>query len=112
MMKVNIKTLRQVAVVEIVGELDGKTAPEAQERVLPLVQPGCKIILDMTKVPYMSSAGLRLFLLLNRQVSSNKGRIALIGLSEEIRDTMDMTGFLNYFTIYETFDAGLDALAQ
>ena len=111
-MEVYIKTVRQVAVVEIVGELDGKTAPEAQERVLPLVQPGCKIILDMTKVPYMSSAGLRLFLLLNRKISSHNGRIALIGLSEEIRDTMDMTGFLNYFTTFDTLNAGLDALAQ
>ena len=111
-MEVYVKTVRQVAVVEIVGELDGKTAPEAQERVLPLVQPGCKIILDMTKVSYMSSAGLRLFLLLNRKISSNNGRIALIGLSEEIRDTMDMTGFLNYFTTFDTLNAGLDALAQ
>jgi anti-sigma B factor antagonist len=111
-MEIDIKTVRQVAVVEIAGELDGRTAPEAQERVLPLVQPGCKIILDMRKVPYMSSAGLRLFLLLNRKISSDNGHIALIGLSEEIRDTMDMTGFLNYFTTYETLDAALDTLAQ
>jgi len=111
-MEVYIKTVRQVAVVEITGELDGKTAPEAQERILPLVQPGCKILLDMTKVSYMSSAGLRLFLLLNRQISNHTGRIALIGLSEEIRDTMDMIGFLNYFTTFDTLNAGLDALAQ
>jgi anti-sigma B factor antagonist len=111
-MEVYIKTVRQVAVVEITGELDGKTAPEAQERILPLVQPGCKIVLDMTKVSYMSSAGLRLFLLLNRKISSHNGRIALIGISEEIRDTMDMTGFLSYFTTFETLNAGLDALAQ
>ena len=60
---------------------------------------------------YMSSAGLRMFLLLNRTISDHHGGIALVGLSEEIRDTMDMTGFLKYFTTCETLKAGLEALA-
>jgi anti-sigma B factor antagonist len=110
-MGINIRTVQRLAVVEVAGKLDANTAPETEAQVLPLVKPGCKIILDMTQVDYMSSAGLRMFLLLNRSISSNKGRIALVGLSEEIRDTMEMTGFLKYFTTYETLNAGLEALA-
>jgi anti-sigma B factor antagonist len=106
-----IKTVQQVSVIEVTGKLDASTAPETEAQVLPLVKPGCKMILDMTKVDYMSSAGLRTFLILNRSIASNNGRIALVGLSEEIRDTMDMTGFLKYFTTYETLKAGLEALA-
>jgi anti-sigma B factor antagonist len=109
-MEVSVKTVGQVTVVEITGDIDGSTAPSAQEQILPLAQPGCKIVLDMTKVNYMSSAGLRMLLSVYRQISSNKGNIVLVGLSEEIKDTMSVTGFLNFFTIYDSLPSGLGAL--
>ena len=109
-MEVNVKTVDQVTVVEIIGDIDGKTAPQVQEQVLPLVQPEGKILLDMSQVGYMSSAGLRLLLSTHRQVTSNKASIGLAGVTEEIQDTMSATGFLRFFTLYDTVDAGLAAL--
>jgi anti-sigma B factor antagonist len=111
-MQINTRPVQHVLVVEIIGELDGRTVPEAEERILVLVQPECRIVLDLTQVTYVSSAGLRMFLLLSRRATSNKGYVALLGLSEEIRDTMDITGFLNHFTTYETLDAALEALPR
>ncbi|SRR6266496_4555827 len=109
-MDIDIKTIQKVTVVAINGELDGRTAPLAQEQIVPLYQPGSKMILDMSRVTYMSSAGLRLLLLLYRQVSGAQGRIVLVGLSEELQDTMSATGFLAYFTTCDTLDAGIAAL--
>jgi anti-sigma B factor antagonist len=109
-MDIDIKTVQQVTIIEIMGELDGRTAPMAQERIAPLCQPGSKIILDMSRVMYMSSAGLRLMLLLYRRVSEVNGQIVLAGLSEEIQDIMLATGFLAHFTAYDTLDAGVAAL--
>jgi anti-sigma B factor antagonist len=111
-MDVQIKNIGEITVVAISGELDGKTAPVAQEKVLPLVEPGCKLLLDMSEVPYMSSAGLRMMLLIYRQVTANDGQSVLVGLSEEIQDTMEVTGFLNYFEVRDSYDAGLEALAD
>lgn len=111
-MEIHVRTVENVFVVETVGELDAKTSPEAEEQIVPLIRPGHRIILDMTQVTYVSSAGLRMFLLLHRKILSNEGRMALIGLSEEIRDTMDITGFLNHFTTYDTLERGLEAFAQ
>ena len=110
-MDVQIKIIDDVTVVAISGELDGKTAPVAQKEILPLAEPGCKLLIDMSKVPYMSSAGLRMMLLIYRQVSGNEGQSVLVGLSEEIKDTMEVTGFLNYFETCDSYDAGLVALA-
>jgi len=108
-MDINVKTVDQVTVVEIVGDIDGKTAPQVQEQVSPLVQPESKILLDMSQVGYMSSAGLRLLLSTYRQVSSNNASIVLAGVNEEIQDTMSATGFLRFFTIHDTVEAGLAA---
>jgi len=109
-MDINVKTVDQVTVVKIVGDIDGKTASQVQEQVSPLVQPESKILLDMSQVEYMSSAGLRLLLSTYRQVSSNQASIVLAGVNEEIQDTMSATGFLRFFTIHDTVEAGLAAL--
>jgi anti-sigma B factor antagonist len=109
-MDIATSTINDVTVVAISGELDGRTAPQAQEQIVPLCQAGGKVILDMSKVDYMSSAGLRLMLLLYRQMTAANGKMVLVGLSEELQDTMSATGFLSYFTTAETVDAGVAAL--
>ncbi|MDZ8225094.1 STAS domain-containing protein [Nostoc sp. ChiVER01] len=101
-------TLAPITVVEIVGDIDTNTAPLAQERILPLAQPEARMILEMTNVPYMSSAGLRMLLSLYRQLSAKGGQIILVGLSEEIQDTMSMTGFLDFFQTRNTLDEALE----
>ena len=110
-MEINIKSIAQVTVVEIVGDIDSNTAPQAQEQVLPLAQQGTRILLDMSGVEYMSSAGLRMLLSMYRQISRQNGGIVLVGLNEEIKDTMAITGFLNFFITRDTVDEGLQALA-
>jgi len=110
-MEINVKSIGEVTVVEISGDIDSNTAPQTQEQVLPLAQPGSKILLDLNGVEYMSSAGLRMLLSMYRQISRGSGGIVLVGLGEEIKDTMSITGFLNFFTTRDTVDEGLQALA-
>lgn len=111
-MDIQIRTVDDITVVDLAGEVDGKTAPLAQAQIVPLTRGGGKLLLDMTRVTYMSSAGLRMLLLLYRQMATNNGRVALVGLSEEITDTMAATGFLSYFATSDTLESGLAALNQ
>ena len=110
-MEINVKTVDQATVVEIIGDIDGKTASQVQEEILPLVQPDSKILLDMSQVGYMSSAGLRLLLSTYRQVTSQKASIILVGVNEDIQDTMSATGFLRFFTLHDTVEAGLETFS-
>ncbi len=109
-MKINIKELDSVTVVELIGDIDTKTAPTITEPVLVLVQPGSKLIIDMNQVDYMSSAGLRMLLSLYRNATAKEAKLALVGLSEDLKDTMSVTGFLDFFTTFDTVEAGIDAL--
>ncbi|MBW4577621.1 MAG: anti-sigma factor antagonist [Aphanothece sp. CMT-3BRIN-NPC111] len=108
--QISVNTLQQVTMIEMAGDIDASTAPLVQEQILPLAQPGAKLLLDMTKVPYMSSAGLRFLLSLYRQITNKGGQLVLVGLAEEIKDTMSMTGFLDFFTTRDTLDSGLETL--
>lgn len=98
------------SVVELHGEINSQTAPRAQATLLPLCHDQCQIVLDMSNVSYMSSAGLRVLLTLYRQVSSAQGKLVFVGLSEELQDTLSSIGFLNQFTTTETLEAGLALL--
>jgi anti-sigma B factor antagonist len=111
MIEIIVETLQKVNVVRAVGEIDAASAAAVQQKILPLSVPGCQVILDFSKVAYMSSAGLRMLLSVYRQISGNQGRIVLVGLSDELKDTMSMTGFLGYFTVQDTLETGLQELS-
>ena len=111
-MEVQISSFEDVTVLEASGDVDGSTAPVLQEKVLQVTQPGCRLLMDMSKIDFMSSAGLRVMLLVHRQISGGNGQVVLVGLSQSIRDTMNATGFLKFFTTADTLDAGLQALRQ
>jgi anti-sigma B factor antagonist len=109
-MQIVDKKIGDVTVLEITGEIDGSNAPQAQQRVMEHVAPGAGLLLDMSGVTYMSSAGLRMLLSTYRSVTSSGGRIVLVGLSEDIEDTMSATGFLSFFVCQHSVEDGLAAL--
>ena len=111
-MDINLKTQQDIVIVEIVGDIDGKTSPVVQEKIFPLFTTNSKILLDMTQVSYMSSAGLRVLLTLYRQASANDSKLVLVGLSEEVADIMEITGFFNFFTTCKTVETGLQKLNE
>ncbi len=88
----------------IVGKIDGQTAPELQAQLLEALAPATHAVFDVSQVRYMSSAGFRMLLLSYRSLAIRGGRVALVGLAEEIRDTMAMTGFLDFFLLCDDVD--------
>ncbi len=111
-MNVELEVMDGVTVATLFGELDSRTAPLVQERLLTLPEPDGRALLDMSGVGYISSAGLRALLMLYRQMTANDGRVALVGLAENIKDVMTVTGFLEFFDDYDTLQEGLAALQR
>lgn len=111
-MDITAQTVEDKTIVILSGELDGKSAPAAQEQIMPSCKPGCKLLLDMSQVSYMSSAGLRLMLSLHRHITTVQGSLVLVGLSDDLQDTMSATGFLAYFTTSATLEDGQALLDQ
>ncbi len=109
-MEINITSIDQITVIKVNGDIDASTAAAAQQEILPAAKAGNPVLLDLTQVPYMSSAGLRVLLSIYRQVTAQSIPFVLVGLSEEIQDTMSVTGFIDFFTICETPESGLEQL--
>ncbi len=109
-----IKTINKngVTVIEVSGKLDSVAAPEAQEKIMPLVVSKCCLVLDLGKCNYISSSGLRVLLMVAKQLSTQEGRWALAGVCDEIKDVMDMTGFSTHFKTYDTVEEAIEAVRK
>jgi anti-anti-sigma factor len=101
-----------VTVIELDGELDSSTAARAQGGLDELLPECGGVLLDLSRMSYMSSAGLRVLLLVYRQARRTGVDLALTGLPPDIRATMSATGFLAFFTIVATVDEGVEVLSR
>lgn len=110
-MTVEVTERNGYALVTLAGSIDGKTAPEVQEQLRPVFDGSGNVVMDMTAVDYMSSAGLRLLLLIYRDFTARRRKLVLAGLSPEIRTVMQHTGFLGFFSLADNVEQAQQALA-
>ena len=110
-MQVDVRNDAGTSVVEPVGDIDGKTAPDFQTKVLGIVQPNAHIVLNLARVPFMSSAGLRSMLLIYREAKAKDARVVLAEVNKDIRNSMSATGFLSFFTLRDSVQDGMQAVA-
>ena len=80
------------------GRLDTATAPEFEKTLGEILDGVTDLVLDMTKVEYVSSAGLRVILKVQK-VMFNQGKMKLIGVNESIMEVFEITGFSNILKI-------------
>ena len=99
------------SLVTVAGAIDGKTAPEVQEQLRPVFDGGGNVVMDLSGVDYMSSAGLRLLLLIYRDFTARRRRLVLAGIAPEIKAVMQHTGFLDFFVLTEDVEQATRVLA-
>lgn len=81
------------AVLFLEGRIDTRTAPEAQEALLPMVDEYENLILDFEQISYVSSAGLRVLLMVQKRANSQSREVRLRNVKPAIMEVFDMTGF-------------------
>lgn len=93
----------EVLVLELIGRLDTKTSGALEKSVAANLGAGQRrFILDLAGMEYVSSAGLRIFLVLAKKVSGGPGGLALCGLSPQVKEVFDIAGFTRLFTLAAT----------
>ena len=91
-------------VYKLGASLDSSNNVQEQEKILAIFDKGNSVILDMTDCTYVSSAGLRV-MLYSYKVANSKGlKLYLIGVCDEVRDVMNMTGFEKFFEYFNTVE--------
>ena len=89
-----------VAIVKLAGRLDSSTAQAAEDSFAALLAGGAPhLAVDMSQLDYISSAGLRVLLVVARKMQQAQGRIVLFGLLANVREVFAISGFDTIFAI-------------
>ena len=85
-------------VLKLVGRLDVKAAKEATEAFAEAAATGKNVVLDMSELDYIASAGLRSLKRLNSDVRVNERTLTLRNVQENVMEVFEMTGFAAMLT--------------
>ena len=97
-MNINTKKEDSKLIIELEGRLDTVTSPQLDEVIQAEIDSVDAIILDLERLEYMSSAGLRI-LLSTEKVMSKKGGMTVIHVNSDIMEIFEITGFSEILTI-------------
>ncbi|MDR1474911.1 MAG: STAS domain-containing protein [Holosporales bacterium] len=111
-MEVETKLLDSVIMLTPHGRIDTASAGEFEKALNAVISGGNKkIIVVFASVDYISSAGLRVLLLIGKRLKVTKGNIALSDMSERIFEVFKISGFNKILTICATADEARKSIA-
>ena len=84
--------------IALEGRLDTMTAPELEAELNNTLQNADSLVLDFSKLEYISSAGLRVLLSAHKAMS-NKGGMKIMNVNEIVREVFEVTGFADILII-------------
>lgn len=111
-MEVRCEKKNEIAIVTPVGRIDTSTAKAFEDGVMKSLSEEKQVVISFLEVSYISSAGLRVILMAGKKITSVKGKLALIDMSNKILDVFKMSGFDKIIKIYPDFNSASTAFAE
>jgi len=102
-MEVTITQLKRCDLVKAAGRIDSHTAPQLAEAFRSITDSGrFKIAFDMSEVDFVSSAGLRVMIDVQKTCKKwNRGELVLAGINPQVYNAMDLVGFVPLFKFFD-----------
>jgi anti-sigma B factor antagonist len=110
-MEITTQEFKHCDLITIKGRIDSATAPQMAQALESANESGkYKLVIDMTGLEYMSSAGFRALLAAQRNSKKyNRGEVVLVSVPDRIREALELAGFTELF---KTFDDTLTAVGH
>lgn len=110
-MEAIVKTMQNCDVVELKGRIDSFTAPQLSDTLHDITKNNIyKIVLDMNDVSYISSAGLRVLIDIQKTCKKiQQGEVILSNIPKRVYETLELAGFLPLFKFYSNVNSAVEA---
>ena len=96
-MKIDLNKEDKKLTIKLGGKLDTNTSPELDSKMNEL-EGMEEVIIDMKELDYISSAGLRVLLSMQK-VMNKQGKMTIINVCDNVMDIFEVTGFSDILTI-------------
>jgi anti-sigma B factor antagonist len=98
-----------VRVLHVVGELDTLTSPLLQARTAEQLSDVGSLVVDLSGVSFLGSAGLAVLVATKDEADSRGARLWLVPGSRIAKRALEATGLLQMFTIADDVDTAVTA---
>lgn len=99
-MTVRREDTAEQCVISLEGQFDTAAAAESGEKLLAMLDsPLNEFVLDISKLTYLASAGIRVLLLMLKKTKASGKQLRLKALQPVVRDVLEMTGMLGLFKV-------------
>jgi anti-sigma B factor antagonist len=99
-MEITEERRADVLILRVIGKLDASTSKALEDKILPLIAASQgKLVVELSQLDYISSAGLRVFLLAAKRMEGTKGRLILCSLKDTVKQVFDIAGFSSFLTV-------------
>jgi anti-anti-sigma factor len=110
-MEISKKKEGEILIVSVNGRLDAISSPDFDKEISQLMDAGeLTLVFDMNELQYISSAGLRSFLMIAKKIRATSGKIALAALQDIVKQVFDVSGFNQILPIFDSVDKALSNL--
>jgi len=110
-MEITQEKVNDVAVISLNGRLNVTTTGDLEAVFNKLIEEKeTKVLVECRDLEYISSAGLRVLLTAAKQFKKISGEIVLAGLSQNVKQVFEISGFTTIFPIYATRDEAIKGL--
>jgi len=93
---------KEISILRLKGFLDAHTAPQFEQAIQDLIEESrYKIIISMSDLNYISSAGLGVFMGFIEEIRNEKGDIKLCSMSDKVYKVFDLLGFPALYQIFK-----------
>ena len=111
MLQCNVTELGSSCCLSLQGRIDGTTSTDVERQLKEMLLNGKRnLIVVFEQVNYISSAGLRVFLMVQKQLKQAGGEMVLAALPTAVQDVFRVSGFTQVFRIAETQEAAVRML--
>jgi len=102
-MELTTEQFKHCDLVGAAGRIDSQAAPQLAEALDAITEAGrFNVVFDMSDVDFISSAGLRVLIDVQKTCKKlNRGELVLAAVSERIYETLDLTGLVPLFNIFD-----------
>lgn len=98
-MQIEVKEENGNKILSVEGRIDTVTSPDFEKRLLEELASVKTLRIDMEKVLYVSSAGLRAFLQGQKYANKNGVEMSLFHVNDTVIEVLEMTGFMDILTV-------------
>ena len=92
-----------ILILRMRGRLDAVSSPSAEKKVFDSINAGQeKLLLDLSGISYLSSAGMRMLLSTTKKLKSLSGRLVVCNVTSNVMDVLKMSGFDHVLEISST----------